>query len=71
MPARGDASEQILQKLTDTQKRIFAALPLDHAVPIDHITREGFSVGEVMAAMTILEIHGLTVTLPGGLYARK
>ncbi len=71
VPAQGDASEQILKKLTDTQRRIFAALPLDHAVPIDHITREGFSVGEVMAAMTILEIHGLTVTLPGGLYARK
>ena len=67
----GDASQRILQKLTDTQRRIFEALPLDHAVPIDYITREGFSVGEVMAAMTILEIHGLTVTLPGGLYARK
>ena len=71
VPAHGDASEQILKKLTETQRRIFAALPLDHAVPIDHITREGFSVGEVMAALTILEIHGLTVTLPGGLYARK
>ena len=71
VPARGDASEHVLKKLTETQQRIFAALPLDHAVPIDHITREGFSVGEVMAAMTILEIHGLTVTLPGGLYARK
>ena len=71
VPAQGDSSERILKKLTDTQRRIFAALPLDHAVPIDHITREGFSVGEVMAAMTILEIHGLTVTLPGGLYARK
>ena len=63
--------QRILQRLTDTQRRIFEALPLDHAVPIDHITREGFSVGEVMAAMTILEIRGLTVTLPGGLYARK
>lgn len=71
VPAKGDASELVLKKLTETQQRIFAALPLDHAVPIDHITREGFSVGEVMAAMTILEIHGLTVTLPGGLYARK
>ena len=71
VPARGDASERILKNLTDTQRRIFEALPLDHAVPIDAITREGFSVGEVMAAMTILEIHGLTVTLPGGLYARK
>ncbi|MBQ9152006.1 MAG: DNA-processing protein DprA [Clostridia bacterium] len=67
----GDASERILKKLTDTQRRIFEVLPLDHAVPIDHITREGFTVGEVMATMTILEIHGLTVTLPGGLYARK
>ena len=67
----GDSSQRILQKLTDTQRRIFEALPLDHSVPIDYITREGFSTGEVMAAMTILEIHGLTVTLPGGLYARK
>lgn len=70
-PPYGDASQRILQKLTDTQRRIFEVLPLDHAVPIDYVTREGFSVGEVMAAMTILEIHGLTVTLPGGLYARK
>jgi DNA processing protein len=67
----GDSSQRILQRLTDTQRRIFEALPLDHAVPIDFLTREGFSTGEVMAAMTILEIHGLTVTLPGGLYARK
>ena len=66
-----DASGRILQRLTDVQRRVFEALPLDHAVPLDHITREGFSAGEVMAAMTVLEIHGLTVTLPGGLYARK
>ena len=70
-PPHDDASGRILQRLTDTQRRIFDALPLDHSVSIDQITREGFSVGEVMAAMTILEIHGLTVTLPGGLYARK
>ena len=67
----GDASQRILQRLTETQRRIFEALPLDRSVSIDTITREGFSVGEVMAAMTVLEIHGLTVTLPGGLYARK
>ena len=60
-----------LDHLTDTQRRIFETLPLDHAVPIDYLTREGFSVGEIMAAMTVLEIKGLTVTLPGGLYSRK
>ena len=71
IPARGDASERILKSLTDTQRGIFEALPLDQAVAIDYLTREGFSVGEIMAAMTVLEIKGLTVTLPGGLYARK
>ena len=71
VPARGDASERILKSLTDTQRGIFEALPLDQAVAIDYLTREGFSVGEIMAAMTVLEIKGLTVTLPGGLYARK
>lgn len=71
VPARGDASDRILKSLTDTQRRIFEALPLDHAVAIDYLTREGFTVGEIMAAMTVLEIKGLTVTLPGGLYSRK
>jgi DNA processing protein len=70
-PARGDASERALKTLTDTQRRIFEILPLDHAVTIDYLTREGFTVGEIMASMTVLEIKGLTVTLPGGLYSRK
>jgi predicted Rossmann fold nucleotide-binding protein DprA/Smf involved in DNA uptake len=69
--ASGDLSQQLLATLTETQRRIFEILPLDHAVPIDYITREGFGVGEVMSAMTILEIKGLTVTLPGGLFSRK
>lgn len=70
-PAHGDASERILKSLSDTQRRLFELLPLDHAVTIDYLTREGFTVGEIMAAMTVLEIKGLTVTLPGGLYSRK
>lgn len=69
--ASGDLSQQLLATLTDTQRKIFEILPLDHAVTIDYVTREGYSVGEVMAAMTVLEIKGLTVTLPGGLYSRK
>ena len=71
VPARGDASERALKSLTETQRKIFEALPLDHAVAIDYFTREGYTVGEIMATMTVLEIKGLTVTLPGGLYSRK
>ena len=71
LSTHGDASERVLKSLTDTQRRIFEALPLDHAVPIDYLTREGFTTAEIMASMTILEIKGLTVILPGGLYSRK
>ena len=71
IPARGDTSEQILKSLPDIQRRMFEALPLDHAVNVDYLTREGFAVGEIMSTMMQLEIKGLTVSLPGGLYARK
>ena len=67
----GDKSEQILLTLTETQRKIFTALPLDRAVPVDYLTREGFSLSDVIASMTILEIKGLVVSLPGGLYSRK
>ncbi len=70
-PPHGDASERILKSLTDTQRGIFEALPLDHAVPVDHLTREGFAMSDIMASVTILEIKGLVQTLPGGLIGRK
>ena len=67
----GDTSRRALESLTPTQRGVFDAIPLDHAVPIDYLTREGFSMSDIMASMTILEIKGLVVTLPGGLYSRK
>ena len=70
-PHVGDASERIVASLTETQRGIFTALPLDRAVPVDYIAREGFSMTDIMASMTILEIKGLVVSLPGGLYSRK
>ena len=71
VPAKGDASNAVLQSLTDVQRRIFEALPLDHAVTMDYLLSEGFTVGEITLAMTVLEIKGLTVSLPGGLFSRK
>ena len=70
-PHVGDASERIVASLTETQRGIFTALPLDRAVPVDYLAREGFSMTDIMASMTILEIKGLVVSLPGGLYSRK
>lgn len=67
----GDCSGQVLETLSETQRAVFLAMPLDHAVPVDALMREGFSMGDVLAAMTVLEIKGLIASLPGGLYARR
>ncbi|MBE6585978.1 MAG: DNA-protecting protein DprA [Ruminococcaceae bacterium] len=70
-PRKGDLSEQTLMSLSETQRKLFNALPLDHAVAVDYLMKEGFSMSEIMSSMTMLEIKGLVVALPGGLYSRK
>ena len=67
----GDGTERILKTLTETQRKVFNALPLDHAVPVDYLTREGFAMSDIMASLTVLELKALVISLPGGLYARK
>ena len=67
----GDGTERILKTLTETQRKVFDALPLDHAVPVDYLTREGFPMSDIMASLTVLELKALVISLPGGLYARK
>ena len=69
-PERNDA-KPILDSLTNTQRRVFEAIPIDGMVTVEHLTGEGFSMSEIMASVTILEIKGLIITLPGGLMSRK
>lgn len=70
-PAReGDRSQEILDTLTERQRKMFEVLPLDRALSIDQIVREGFTVPEVLANMTILASKGLVSVLPGSLYIR-
>ena len=69
--AEGDRSAEILASLSDRDRRIFTEMPLDRAISIDRLSALGFSIGDIMTAMTILEIRGLVTSLPGGLYLRK
>ena len=66
-----DNSEAILASLDPKQKEMFEHLPFDRAMNTDELSKLGYTVGEVMAAMTMLEIKGLVSSLPGGLYIRK
>ncbi len=69
--AKGDNSDALLGALTDRQRAMFAEMPDDRAITLDALTKIGFSIGEVMTGMTVLEISGLINSLPGGLYIKK
>ena len=67
----GDDSTKALESLTEKQRKIFEEMPLDKAIPIDYLIKTGFKLGEVISALTVLEIKGLVSSLPGALYVRK
>jgi DNA processing protein len=83
-PARGAVSEAVqkqeprktvdaaaLDALSEKQRKIFDEMPLDRAVTVDYLTKSGFKLGEVISALTVLEIKGFISSLPGALYVRK
>ncbi len=67
----GDESRAALESLSEKHRKIFDELPLDRAISVDYLTKTGFKLGEVISALTVLEIKGLISSLPGGLYTRK
>lgn len=67
----GDGSPEVLSSLSERERKIFTEMPIDRAISIDRLGALGFSVGDIMTAMTILEIRGLVTSLPGGLYLKK
>ena len=67
----GDNSQKIIESLSQRQREIFDEMPMDKPVTVDYFTKSGFAMGEVMSALTILEIKGLVSSLPGALYIRK
>ena len=63
--------ESVLEGLDETQRKIFNELPCDKPTSPDVLARSGYSIGTIMATLTVLEIKGLVSSLPGGLYIRK
>ncbi len=66
-----DRSDAILDSLDDTSKKVFALIPDGASFSPDAIAAHGIDVGEVITALTMLEISGLVSSLPGGLYLKK
>ena len=67
----GDKSRAVLETLNEKQRKVFDEMPLDFPVTVDYLTKTGMSLGEVMSALTVLEIKGLVFSLPGAIDMRK
>ena len=68
---KDDGSREAYAALSPDLLAVYEKLPSDNsAISIDRIARDGLSVGDVMSSLTLLELQGLVVSLPGGMYAR-
>lgn len=70
-PHVSDKSREIIDSLTEKQRAVFDEIPLDKPITVDGLVKLGFTMGEIMSSLTILEIKGLVSSLPGALYVRK
>jgi DNA processing protein len=65
-----DRSADVLAGLGERERRVFEAIPMDRPIAIDKLQSLGYGTGEILAALSLLEIKGLLQALPGGLYCR-
>lgn len=62
--------DAVLASLTETQRAVLLAMPDDRAITADALSAIGYHYGEIIAALTMLEILGLVQKLPGALYTK-
>ena len=65
-----DGSNEAYKILDPALRAVYDRIPSDSAVSIDRLTGNGLGVGDVISALTLLEIEGLVTSLPGGLYSK-
>ena len=68
--ARAATPDETLNSLSEVQRAVLEAIPDDRAITADALVGLDFSYGEIIAALTMLEILGLIEKLPGALYIK-
>ena len=63
-------SDAVLQSLNPVQLEVMQAIPDDQTVSSDVLIKLGYPYGEILTALTMLEIMGLVEKLPGGVYRK-
>lgn len=65
-----DGSGREYERLEPSLKAVYDRMPSDRSVSADELVGDGIAIGEAIAALTMLELKGLVLSLPGGLYSR-
>lgn len=65
------SESEALEGLDDFVKKVFYEMPIDTAVYPDALVDGDRGIGDVITALTMLELCGCVSSLPGGLYIRK
>ena len=68
-PTRNADSAAATASLTPVQKAVLEAMPDDCPVAAESLMT-GYSFGEVLAALTVLELSGIVRKLPGSMYGK-
>ncbi|MBQ8310485.1 MAG: DNA-processing protein DprA [Clostridia bacterium] len=66
----GQTPDEVLSSLTPVQQAVLAAIPDDRAISADSLNALDYPYGDVVAALTVLEIMGMIQKLPGALYTK-
>ena len=69
-PAKEKTPDAVIESLTPIQLNVLKAMPDDRAVTLDSLSNLGYTYGELIASVTMLEILGLVEKLPGALYMK-
>lgn len=62
--------DEVLSSLSPLQLAILQTIPEDRAVSADALSGLGYPYGDIIAALTMLEILGVIQKLPGALYTK-
>lgn len=66
-----DSEKKAMPRPDGVQGRIYDAMKPGEKYSVDKLMRLGIGMGELMSALTQLEIRGYVASMPGGAYIRK
>ena len=69
-PNEDEASDALLKSLSPIQLDVLKAIPDDRTVSADALVKLEHPYGEILTALTMLEIMGLVEKLPGAVYRK-